>query len=42
MQSLIAEHTGITIADTMLRYDGRPIFPEQIVAKVKSVLAGNH
>ena len=42
MRSLIVEHTGITIADTMLRYDGRPIFPEQIVAKVKSVLAGNH
>jgi hypothetical protein len=37
---VIAEKTGITIADTLLRYDGRPIYPEQRVAKVNQVLTG--
>jgi 2-oxoglutarate ferredoxin oxidoreductase subunit alpha len=38
MRSLIREHTGIRIEDTMLRFDGRPIYPEQIVEKVRSVI----
>lgn len=38
MASVIAEKTGILIADKMLRYDGRPFYPEQIVEKVTQVL----
>lgn len=39
LRSLIREHTGIRIDDTMLRFDGRPIYPEQIVEKVQSVMS---
>lgn len=34
---LVAEQTGIRIADNLLKYDGRPIYPEEIVDKVKSI-----
>lgn len=36
--SLIREKTGIEIADKMLKYDGRPFYPEEIADKIKSVL----
>lgn len=36
LAGLIAEKTGIEIADKLLKYDGRPIFPEEIIAKLKS------
>ncbi|MBI3887975.1 hypothetical protein HY310_02810 [Candidatus Microgenomates bacterium] len=30
MASLIREKTGIEITENLLKYDGRPIFPEEI------------
>jgi 2-oxoglutarate ferredoxin oxidoreductase subunit alpha len=36
---LIKQHTGLDILDNLLKYDGRPIYPEEIVAKIKSVVA---
>lgn len=38
LMSLIREKTGIDILDQMLRYDGRPFFPEEIADKIKTVL----
>ena len=35
---LIKQHTGLDILDNLLKYDGRPIYPEEIVEKVKSVV----
>ena len=32
--SLIREHTGIEIIEKLLKYDGRPWYPEEIVEKV--------
>lgn len=37
---LIKENTGIEITDNLLKYDGRPFFPEEISEKLKSVLKG--
>lgn len=37
MAGLIKQHTGIDIPDKMLKYDGRPIYPEEIIAKIMSV-----
>lgn len=34
LASLIREHTGIDITEKLLKYDGRPWFPEEIVEKV--------
>jgi 2-oxoglutarate ferredoxin oxidoreductase subunit alpha len=34
MAALIREHTGILIKEKILKYDGRPFFPEEIVEKV--------
>lgn len=36
---LIREQTGILIEDRFLKYDGRPIYPEEIYHKAKEVLA---
>jgi 2-oxoglutarate/2-oxoacid ferredoxin oxidoreductase subunit alpha len=36
--NLIKENTGIEITDNFLKYDGRPIFPEEISEKLNSVL----
>lgn len=36
LASLIREHTGIFIKDRILKYDGRPFWPEEIVEKVLS------
>ncbi len=35
MGNLIKEKTGIEIKNNILKYDGRPIFPEEIVEKMK-------
>jgi 2-oxoglutarate ferredoxin oxidoreductase subunit alpha len=37
---LIKENTGIEITDNLLKYDGRPFFPEEISEKLKSILKG--
>ena len=37
LSSLIREHTGILIQEKLLKYDGRPFFPEEILDKVQSV-----
>lgn len=36
---LIAEHTGITLSHKFLKYDGRPFFPEEIMAYIRTNLA---
>ncbi|MGE5041309.1 MAG: 2-oxoacid:acceptor oxidoreductase subunit alpha [Candidatus Levyibacteriota bacterium] len=38
MASLIREQTGIEITNHLLKYDGRPIFPEEIADKIKSII----
>ncbi|MBI2038234.1 MAG: 2-oxoacid:acceptor oxidoreductase subunit alpha [Candidatus Magasanikbacteria bacterium] len=38
MAGLIKEKTGIGIKDNLLKYDGRPFFPEEIIAKIKKML----
>jgi 2-oxoglutarate ferredoxin oxidoreductase subunit alpha len=38
LANLIAEKTGIIIADKFLKIDGRPIYPEEIKDKLESVL----
>ena len=35
---LIKENTGIEIADNLLKYDGRPFFPEEISEKLEEIL----
>jgi len=37
MGGIVAEKTGVRILDNLLKYDGRPIYPEEIVEKVKSI-----
>jgi 2-oxoglutarate ferredoxin oxidoreductase subunit alpha len=37
---LIRENTGIEITDNLLKYDGRPFFPEEISEKLESILKG--
>jgi 2-oxoglutarate/2-oxoacid ferredoxin oxidoreductase subunit alpha len=37
LANLIREKTGIEILDKLLKYDGRQIFPEEIVDKINSV-----
>ncbi|MCX6784275.1 MAG: 2-oxoacid:acceptor oxidoreductase subunit alpha [candidate division WWE3 bacterium] len=39
LAALIREKTGIEISDQFLKYDGRPIYPEEITAKIDSVLS---
>jgi len=34
LAALIREHTGILIKEKILKYDGRPFFPEEIVEKL--------
>jgi len=38
MAGIIREKTGIDILDRLLKNDGRPIFPEEIKAKINSIL----
>lgn len=40
MGGLIKERTGVDIEDNLLKYDGRPIYVEEISAKINSVLKG--
>jgi 2-oxoglutarate ferredoxin oxidoreductase subunit alpha len=37
MARLIREHTKIKIDDNLLRYDGRPFYPEEIIEKIKEI-----
>ena len=41
MAALIREKTGIEIQDNLLRYDGRPIYPEEIIEKIKKILSNS-
>lgn len=41
LAGLIKETTGITIEDKLLKFDGRPIFTEEIVEKINTVLGRN-
>ncbi len=36
---LIREHTGIELSQRFLKYDGRPFFPEEIIAYIRTHLA---
>lgn len=38
-EGIIKEETGLAIENNLRKYDGRPFYPEEIVAKVKEVLA---
>jgi 2-oxoglutarate ferredoxin oxidoreductase subunit alpha len=38
MSGLIKEHTGIGIKHNLLKYDGRPFCPEEIITKIKKML----
>ncbi|WP_321492535.1 2-oxoacid:acceptor oxidoreductase subunit alpha [uncultured Desulfobacter sp.] len=38
LKLLLAQQTGITAFDTILKYDGRPFFPDYIVQKAKEIL----
>jgi len=38
LASLVKEHTGLDIDHKLLRYDGRPLTPEQIFEKVREVV----
>jgi len=35
LASLIREHTGILIKEKLLKYDGRPFYPEEIIERVE-------
>ena len=37
MASLIREQTGIEIKNKLLKYDGRPFYPEEIIEKIKEI-----
>lgn len=39
LAGLIREKTGVEIKDFLLKFDGRPIFPEEIIEKLKGVNA---
>lgn len=38
LAGLIKQHTGYEISNHLLKYDGRPFYPEEITAKIKKVL----
>ena len=42
MGCLIREKTGIEILDNLLKYDGRPIYPEEIIDKVNQIRGDNN
>ena len=39
MGGIIRERTGVEIKNNLLKYDGRPFFPEEITAQIKKVLS---
>ncbi len=38
MANLLREHTGFLMDDYLLKYDGRPFYPEEILAKLDQIL----
>jgi len=38
MAGWIKQNTGLDILDNLLKYDGRPIYPEEIVNKIKEIV----
>lgn len=38
LAGLIKQHTGLEIANHLLKYNGRPFFPDEITARIKKVL----
>lgn len=38
LKNLIAEHTGFRIENEFLKFDGRPIYPEEITQKINELL----
>lgn len=38
MAGLIQEKTGIAIKNNLLKYDGRPFYPEEIIAQIKKII----
>ncbi|MBI3955192.1 2-oxoacid:acceptor oxidoreductase subunit alpha [Candidatus Gottesmanbacteria bacterium] len=38
MAHLIREHTGVVMDDYLLKYDGRPLYPEEIISKLDQVV----
>jgi len=38
LAALIREHTGLKIGEKILKYDGRPFYPEEIVEGVEKSL----
>jgi len=36
---LIREQTGLSYADAILKYDGRPMFPEDIIAGFNKIVS---
>ena len=37
-EGVVREHTGITFTDHLRKYDGRPFYPEEIIAKIKTMI----
>lgn len=37
---IVREYTGIELPDRLLKYDGRPIYPEEVVQRAQEVLRG--
>jgi 2-oxoglutarate ferredoxin oxidoreductase subunit alpha len=37
MAGLIRQKTGIAVSDNLLKFDGRPIYPEEIIDKINSI-----
>jgi 2-oxoglutarate ferredoxin oxidoreductase subunit alpha len=37
MARLIKENTKIEINDNLLKYDGRPFYPEEIIEKIEEI-----
>lgn len=37
-EGLIKEHTGLSIRDSLRKYDGRPFYPDEIIKKVQALL----
>lgn len=38
LAGLIREKTGIAITDKLLKYDGRPFYPEEIIEKIEGII----
>ncbi|MCX6782527.1 MAG: 2-oxoacid:acceptor oxidoreductase subunit alpha [Candidatus Levybacteria bacterium] len=38
LEGLIREYTGLTMSHNFRKYDGRPFYPEEIIARIKEVL----